>query len=166
MRRFRSLTLLLACGSLLLATTVTEAQQAGGSAIRGPGHRPATRDPLLAPGVDGLRPSSARRCRSPRTTCTVGVGIKVLAYDLNPALRVDTSRTGALTRCDLRGLASRLGLSPFRNNVWIRKNIGKSAYDDLNLSATPMGFRRRQQSSGPRGAPSRSELVTHMLALT
>ena len=58
---------------------------------------------------------------------------QVLAYDLNPALRANTSRTGALTRFDLRGIASQLGLSPFRNNVWIRENIGKSAYDGLSV---------------------------------
>jgi hypothetical protein len=58
---------------------------------------------------------------------------QVLSYDLNPAVRVDTSRTGPLTRFDVRGLAGQLGLSPFRNNVWIRENIGRSAYDGLNL---------------------------------
>ena len=57
----------------------------------------------------------------------------VLAYDLNPALRADTSRTGALTRFDLLGIASQLGLSPFRNQVWIRENIGKSAQDSLSF---------------------------------
>ena len=39
---------------------------------------------------------------------------QVLAYDLNPAVRVDTSRTGPLVRFDLLGLADELGLSPFR----------------------------------------------------
>jgi outer membrane receptor protein involved in Fe transport len=58
---------------------------------------------------------------------------QVLAYDLNPAVRVDTSRTGRLTRFDLRGIASQLGLSPFGTNVWIRENIGRSLFDTLNL---------------------------------
>jgi hypothetical protein len=58
---------------------------------------------------------------------------QVLTYDVNPAVRVDTSRTGAINRFDLRGVASQLGLSPFRNQVWIRENIGESAYDGLNL---------------------------------
>ena len=58
---------------------------------------------------------------------------QVLAYDLNPAVRADTSRTGALTRFDLRGIATQLALSPFRNNVWIRENIGKAAHDSLSF---------------------------------
>ncbi|MBI2188787.1 MAG: TonB-dependent receptor [Acidobacteria bacterium] len=58
---------------------------------------------------------------------------QVFAYDLNPAVRVDTSRTGRLTRFDLRGVASQLGLSPFSNNVWIRENIGRSAQDVLSV---------------------------------
>jgi hypothetical protein len=58
---------------------------------------------------------------------------QVVAYDLNPALRVDTTRTGALQRFDLRGLATQLGLSRFANNVWIRENIGRATFDTLNL---------------------------------
>jgi hypothetical protein len=58
---------------------------------------------------------------------------QVLAYDLNPAVRVDTSRTGALARFDLLGLADELGLSPFRNQVWIRENIGESLQDIVSL---------------------------------
>jgi hypothetical protein len=58
---------------------------------------------------------------------------QVLTYDLNPAVRADTSRTGALTRFDVRGLATQLGLSAFRNPVWIRENIGKSAHDSLSF---------------------------------
>lgn len=58
---------------------------------------------------------------------------QVVAYDLNPAQRVNTTRTGALQRFDLRGIAGQLGLSPFRNNVWIRENIGRATFDTLNL---------------------------------
>jgi Carboxypeptidase regulatory-like domain/TonB dependent receptor-like, beta-barrel len=58
---------------------------------------------------------------------------QVLTYDLNPAVRADTSRTGAITRVDLFGIASQLGLSPFSNPVWIRENIGESAHDSLSL---------------------------------
>jgi hypothetical protein len=58
---------------------------------------------------------------------------QVLAYDLNPAVRANTSRTGPLTRYDLLGLASQLGLSPFANQVWIRENIGESLQDIVSL---------------------------------
>jgi hypothetical protein len=58
---------------------------------------------------------------------------QVVAFDLNPALNASTARTGALQRFDLRGIANQLGLSPFRNNVWIRENIGKATFDTLNL---------------------------------
>jgi hypothetical protein len=53
-----------------------------------------------------------------------------LARNLNPALRVDTSRTGALTRIDAFGV---LG-EPYRQQVWVMENTGESNYDGLNLS--------------------------------
>lgn len=53
-----------------------------------------------------------------------------LARNLNPAVRVDTSRTGALTRVDAFGV---LG-EPFKQQVWVMENNGKSNYDALNLS--------------------------------
>jgi hypothetical protein len=53
-----------------------------------------------------------------------------LARNLNPALRVDTSRTGALTRTDAFGV---LG-EPYRSQVWVMENTGESDYDGLNLS--------------------------------
>ena len=43
-----------------------------------------------------------------------------LAYNLNPGLRVDTSRTGPIVRTDLLGLAQQLGIPPFANNVYLR----------------------------------------------
>jgi hypothetical protein len=53
-----------------------------------------------------------------------------LARNLNPALRVDTSRTGALTRLDAFGvLGERYG-----QQVWVMENTGESTYDGLNLS--------------------------------
>ncbi len=58
---------------------------------------------------------------------------QVVAYDLNPALRVNTTRTGALQRTDLRGIASQLGLSAFPNPVWIRENVGRASFDTLNF---------------------------------
>jgi hypothetical protein len=53
-----------------------------------------------------------------------------LARNLNPALRVDTSRTGALTRFDAFGV---LG-EAYRQQVWLMENSGESTYDGLNLS--------------------------------
>jgi len=53
-----------------------------------------------------------------------------LARNLNPALRVDTSRTGALTRFDAFGV---LG-EKYRQQVWVMENTGESTYDALNLS--------------------------------
>ena len=43
-----------------------------------------------------------------------------LAYDLNPGLRVNTTRTGAIVRTDLLGLAAQLGIAPFSNSVLSR----------------------------------------------
>jgi hypothetical protein len=53
-----------------------------------------------------------------------------LARNLNPALRVDTSRTGKLTRFDAFGV---LG-EPYAQQVWVMENTGESTYDGLNLS--------------------------------
>lgn len=57
-----------------------------------------------------------------------------IGYDLNPALRVNTTRTGAVNRTDLLGLARQLGLSPFANAINLRYDYtGKTRYDGLNL---------------------------------
>ncbi len=53
-----------------------------------------------------------------------------LARNLNPAVRVDTSRTGALTRVDAFGVLD----EPYRQQVWVMENTGESDYDGLNLS--------------------------------
>jgi len=53
-----------------------------------------------------------------------------LARNLNPALRVDTSRTGAFTRSDAFGV---LGI-PYTQQVWVMENTGDSDYNALNLS--------------------------------
>ena len=58
----------------------------------------------------------------------------VVQYDLNPGVRANTSRTGPITRVDLLGLASTLGLSPFSTSVFTFKNDGSSSYQGLNLS--------------------------------
>jgi hypothetical protein len=58
-----------------------------------------------------------------------------LAYDLNPGLRVNTTRTGAIVRTDLLGLAAQLGIAPFANSVLARFDYsGRTTYDGLNLS--------------------------------
>jgi hypothetical protein len=53
-----------------------------------------------------------------------------LSRNLNPSLRVDTSRTGALTRLDAFGV---LG-ERYSQQVWVMENTGESTYDGLNLS--------------------------------
>jgi hypothetical protein len=53
-----------------------------------------------------------------------------LARNLNPSLRADTSRTGAITRSDAFGL---LGES-YSQQVWLFENTGESDYNALNLS--------------------------------
>jgi hypothetical protein len=53
-----------------------------------------------------------------------------LARNLNPMVRVNTSRTGALTRVDAFGV---LG-EPYTERVWVMENTGYNDYDALNLS--------------------------------
>src|SRR5882672_5711198 len=53
-----------------------------------------------------------------------------LARNLNPALRVDTSRTGVLRRSDAFGV---LG-DTYLQQVWVFENTGESVYNGLNLS--------------------------------
>ena len=54
---------------------------------------------------------------------------QLVNFDLNPGTRVDTSRTGRITYTDLDGLAGQLGISPFVNPVFTRRNIGTSEFD-------------------------------------
>lgn len=62
------------------------------------------------------------------------VGRGWLAYDLNPGLRINTTRTGPIVRTDLLGLASQLGITPFSNQVLARFTYdGETRYDGLNL---------------------------------
>ena len=56
-----------------------------------------------------------------------------ITYNLNPGLRANTSRTGAITRVDIRGIANQLGLSPFSTNVFIREFNAESQYDGFNV---------------------------------
>ena len=53
-----------------------------------------------------------------------------LARNLNPAVRVDTSRTGALVRVDAFGVLD----EQYAQQVWVMENTGESEYDGLNLS--------------------------------
>ena len=53
-----------------------------------------------------------------------------LARNLNPMLRADTTRTGAITRLDAFGVLGEL----YRQHVWVMENTGDSVYDALNLS--------------------------------
>ena len=59
---------------------------------------------------------------------------QLINFDLNPAVRADTSRTGRLTYTDLDGMASQLGISPFVNPVLTRQNLGSSDFDGVNFS--------------------------------
>ena len=54
-----------------------------------------------------------------------------LARNLNPALRVDTSRTGALTRSDAFGV---LG-EPYTQQVWVMENTGDVGLQRARLLA-------------------------------
>ena len=53
-----------------------------------------------------------------------------LARNLNPMRRVDTTRTGALTRSDAFGV---LG-DTYNQQVWVMENTGENNYDAVNLS--------------------------------
>jgi hypothetical protein len=58
---------------------------------------------------------------------------QLINFDLNPARRVDTTRTGRLEYTDLDKLAQRLGVSAFGNQVLTRTNDGSSEFDGMNL---------------------------------
>lgn len=53
-----------------------------------------------------------------------------LARNLNPMVRANTTRTGAITRVDAFGV---LG-EPYQQQVWVMENTGDSVYNALNLS--------------------------------
>jgi hypothetical protein len=59
---------------------------------------------------------------------------QLINFDLNPGLRVDTSRTGRITYTDLENIAGQLGISPFVNPVLTRVNDGSSEFDGVNFS--------------------------------
>jgi Carboxypeptidase regulatory-like domain/TonB dependent receptor-like, beta-barrel/TonB-dependent Receptor Plug Domain len=56
-----------------------------------------------------------------------------LRYNLNPATKLTTARTAPITRTDLLGIASQLGITPFAADVYTYEYIGRTKYDGLNL---------------------------------
>lgn len=57
-----------------------------------------------------------------------------VGFELNPAFRVDTTRTGQFVRTDLLGLANQLGIPPFAASVNSRFDYtGELKYDGLNM---------------------------------
>ncbi|MEZ5283796.1 MAG: TonB-dependent receptor [Vicinamibacterales bacterium] len=57
----------------------------------------------------------------------------LIYYNLNPGLRVNTTRTGAIVRSDLENIAGQLGLSAFPNRIYTIRNDAQTQYDGLNL---------------------------------
>jgi Carboxypeptidase regulatory-like domain/TonB dependent receptor-like, beta-barrel len=56
-----------------------------------------------------------------------------IRFNLNPGIKPNTGRTTPVTRTDLLGLASQMGLSPFLTDVYTRENIGYTDYDGLSM---------------------------------
>jgi len=59
---------------------------------------------------------------------------QLITFDLNPGLRIDTSRTGKINYTDLKGIAQQLGITAFNNQVLTRTNAGSSQFDGVNVS--------------------------------
>jgi carboxypeptidase family protein len=58
----------------------------------------------------------------------------LVTFDLNPGIRRNTSRSGIIDYTDLENIASRVGVSAFRNPVYTRQNLGTSQFDGVNFS--------------------------------
>ena len=56
-----------------------------------------------------------------------------IRFNLNPGIKQTTGRTAPLTRTDLYGIASQLGLSAFTNDVYTRDQNGYTDYDGLTV---------------------------------
>jgi hypothetical protein len=56
-----------------------------------------------------------------------------LRYNLNPGIKATTGRTAPITRVDLRGIATQLGLAPFQSDVYTVEYNGTTKYDGINL---------------------------------
>jgi hypothetical protein len=59
---------------------------------------------------------------------------QLINFDLNPGLRVNTTRAGDINYTDLDNIAGQLGISPFKNPVITRQNDGSSQFDGVNFS--------------------------------
>src|SRR6185436_576121 len=70
---------------------------------------------------------------------------QLINFDLNPGVRIDTSRTGRINYTDLYNLAGQLGISPYLNPVVTRVNDGNSTFDGVNFSLEKR-FAHRWQS--------------------
>ena len=80
--------------------------------------------------------------RSTPTTCTPRTGTCSWRHNLNPMVRANTTRTGAITRVDAFGV---LG-EAYTEQVWVMENTGYNDYDALNLS---LEKRYAEQLVGP-----------------
>jgi carboxypeptidase family protein len=58
---------------------------------------------------------------------------QLINFDLNPGLRINTTRTGRIDYTDLQGLAGQLGIIPFVNPLVTRVNDGRSQFDGANF---------------------------------
>ncbi|HQZ39316.1 MAG TPA: carboxypeptidase regulatory-like domain-containing protein [Vicinamibacterales bacterium] len=58
---------------------------------------------------------------------------QLITFNLNPGVRVNTSRTGRINYTDLYDIAGQLGISPFVNPVLTRQNVGTGQYSGLNF---------------------------------
>jgi carboxypeptidase family protein/TonB-dependent receptor-like protein len=102
-----------------------------------------------------------------------------VGYDVNPGVRVDTTRNGAIVRTDLLGLAAQLGIPAFSNSVLERYDYsGKTKYDGLNLSLErrlsgfwsaragyTLGYARGNNSGAPAAANNFQKLAERNLDL-
>ena len=102
-----------------------------------------------------------------------------VAYDVNPGVRVNTTRTGAIVRTDLLGLASTLGIPAFQGSVLERFDYsGKTKYDGLNLSLErrlsgfwsaragyTLGYARGNNSGAPAAANNFQKLAERNLEM-
>lgn len=58
---------------------------------------------------------------------------QLMTFNLNPGVRVNTSRTGQIVYTDLYNIAGQLGISPFVNPVLTRRNDGTGQYSGLSF---------------------------------
>ena len=58
---------------------------------------------------------------------------QLINFDLNPGLRINTTRTGRIEYTDLDNIAGQLGIAPFTNPVVTRLNDGSSQFDGVNF---------------------------------